>query len=109
MDQTGRLLQWPKSAQRQLALNPISNGLAAQPVRAEINGEVRGAGSGAAVLGHPLNALLWLANALNARGMHLRAGDLVTTGVTTNVFMAESGDHIRADFGSVGSVELIFA
>jgi len=82
--------------------------LAAQPVRAEINGETRGTGSGAAVLGHPLNALVWLVNALNARGTHLRAGDLVTTGVTTNVFMAESGDHIRAEFGDIGSVEVTF-
>ena len=80
--------------------------LAAQKVRLVINGEVKGEGSGAAVLGHPLNALTWLANALNARGLALRAGDCITTGVTTDIYLAGSGDRVVADFGSVGMVEL---
>jgi len=82
--------------------------LAVQAVRLEINGDVKGAGSGAAVLGHPLNALTWLANALNERGVGLQAGDYISTGVTTDVYMAARGDHIRADFGALGSVEVTF-
>jgi 2-keto-4-pentenoate hydratase len=82
--------------------------LARQAVRLEINGEVKGTGSGAVVLGHPLNALTWLVNALNARGGGLRAGDYVTTGVTTDIYLAERGDRVRADFGSVGFVEVTF-
>jgi 2-oxo-3-hexenedioate decarboxylase/2-keto-4-pentenoate hydratase len=80
--------------------------LAAQKVRLIINGEVKGEGTGAAVLGHPLNALTWLANALNARGLGLRAGDCITTGVTTDIYLAGPGDRVVADFGSVGIVEL---
>jgi 2-keto-4-pentenoate hydratase len=80
--------------------------LAAQKVRLIINGEVKGEGSGAAVLGHPLNALTWLANALNRRGMALRAGDCITTGVTTGIYLAGPGDRVVADFGTVGAVEL---
>lgn len=82
--------------------------LARQAVRLEINGRLLDTGSGAAVLGHPLNALHWLANALNERGGGLRAGDYVTTGVTTDIYMAGPGDHVRADFGPVGVVELVF-
>ncbi|MEO8099897.1 MAG: fumarylacetoacetate hydrolase family protein [Acidobacteriota bacterium] len=80
--------------------------LAAQKVRLVINGALIGEGSGAAVLGHPLNALHWLANALNARGSGLCAGDYVTTGVTTDIYLASAGDRVLADFGSLGCVEL---
>jgi 2-keto-4-pentenoate hydratase len=82
--------------------------LAAQTVRLEIGGQLKGSGSGAAVLGHPLNALTWLANVLNSRGGGLRTGDYVTTGVTTDIYMAERGDIVRADFGPVGHVEVAF-
>lgn len=80
--------------------------LAAQKVRLIINGQLKDEGSGAAVLGHPLNALTWLANALNARGLGLCAGDCITTGVTTDIYLAGPGDCVTADFGSIGVVEL---
>jgi 2-keto-4-pentenoate hydratase len=56
--------------------------LATQPVRVIVNGQVVREGSGSAVLGHPLNALEWLANSLALRGIGLRAGQCITTGVT---------------------------
>jgi len=82
--------------------------LAAQAVRVTVNGKVAREGSGSAVLGHPLNALEWLANSLNLRGAGLQAGQYITTGVTTEVYMAERGDRITAEFGAVGTAELIF-
>lgn len=82
--------------------------LAAQSVSLIVNGETLREGSGAAVLGHPLNAMQWLVEALNARGVGLRAGEFVTTGVTTGVYEAHAGDRIRAEFGSVGTVDLKF-
>jgi 2-keto-4-pentenoate hydratase len=71
-----------------------------------INGQLKDEGSGAAVLGHPLNALTWLANALNARELGLKAGDRITTGVTTDIYLAGAGDLVEADFGPVGRVTL---
>lgn len=65
-------------------------------------------GSGRAVLGHPLNALAWLANQLSAHGRGLEAGQYVTTGVTMEVYMGQRGDRIHANFGRLGVVELIF-
>jgi 2-keto-4-pentenoate hydratase len=82
--------------------------LAAQTVRVTVNGKVLREGRGSNVLGHPLNALEWLVNSLSARGLGLKAGQYVTTGVTTEVYMAERGDRITADFGPVGSVDLEF-
>lgn len=82
--------------------------LAAQPVHVTVNGKLLREGYGRNVLGHPLNALEWLVNNLSARGLGLKAGQYVTTGVTTEVYMAERGDRIMADFGPVGAVDLTF-
>jgi 2-keto-4-pentenoate hydratase len=82
--------------------------LATQQVRVIVNGRLEREGSGANVLGHPLSAMEWLVNSLAAAGLGLKAGQHVTTGVTTVVYMAERGDHIIADFGPVGSAEVTF-
>lgn len=82
--------------------------LEANGVEVRRNGDVVTSGSGAAVLGHPLTVMAWLADELPRFGLSMRAGDLVTTGVTTDVFEAQAGDALRADFESVGSVELRF-
>ena len=82
--------------------------LAAQAVRVTVNDKLSREGSGGNVLGHPLNALEWLVNSLSARGLGLKAGQYITTGVTTEVYMAERGDRVTADFGPVGSVDLEF-
>ena len=70
------------------------------------NGRTVTNGSGAAVLGHPLTVMAWLADELAGRGRQLRAGDLVTTGVTTDVFEAVAGDTVEARFEGLGPVEL---
>jgi len=80
--------------------------LSVHDVQLCVNGNVTEKGSGAAVLGHPLNALAWLANELPRHGLSLKTGDLVTTGVATNVYFAETGDKIQADFGALGTVDL---
>jgi len=82
--------------------------LAAQTVTVTVNGELRRTGSGSAVLGHPLKAFEWLVNTLSAQGVGLKKGQYVTTGITTEVYMAEPGDRITADFGAVGSAEVEF-
>jgi 2-oxo-3-hexenedioate decarboxylase len=56
-----------------------------------------------------LNSLVWLANTLCDQGKALKPGDLVSTGVCTDVYLAEPGDHIVADFGALGKVEISFA
>jgi 2-keto-4-pentenoate hydratase len=82
--------------------------LASHEVRLIVNGEEKLSGSGAAVLDHPLNSLVWLANTLCEQGKALKSGDLVSTGVCTDVYLAEPGDHIIADFGTLGTAEVFF-
>lgn len=78
-------------------------------VRGYADGQLEAEGSSAAVLGHPLNAVAWLANMLLEQGKQLRRGDYVTTGVCTQLFFAEAGQSVSADFGRLGSVSLALA
>ena len=80
--------------------------LADHPVALRVNGEKILTGTGANVMGHPLHALAWLANALPAHGLELREGDLVTTGVCTDVHVSRPGECVQADFGTLGTVEV---
>jgi len=83
--------------------------LAASATRLWVNGAEAAAGSGAAVLGDPRTALVWLAGQLERFGTGLRAGDVVTTGTTTAPPAIGPGDAVRADFGPLGGLELSFA
>jgi 2-keto-4-pentenoate hydratase len=65
-------------------------------------------GTGAAVLDHPLNVIAWLANELPKYGKQLKRGDFITTGVVCDVYPAQQGDTMTADFGVMGRVELAF-
>ncbi len=65
-------------------------------------------GSGAAVLGNPLSVVAWLANELPKFGRVLSKGDKITTGVTTDIYLAKAGDKLAADFGVMGRVEMAF-
>ena len=85
-----------------------SHDLAAAGVSVSRDGELITTGSGEAVLGHPLNVMAWLADELPRFGMQLRHGDVVTTGVATDVFEAGSGDVCVADFGPFGTVTVAF-
>lgn len=67
------------------------------------------AGHGRNVLGHPLNALAWLANTLAERGSGLKAGNWVSTGTCLGVVPAAAGTRICGDFGVLGRVEVEFS
>lgn len=74
--------------------------LAALPVSLEVDGVVRRTGTGAEAMGHPLNVLLWLAEALRRRGQGLAAGDLVSSGTCTGMLRPKAGQMLRARFGA---------
>jgi 2-keto-4-pentenoate hydratase len=72
---------------------------ATHPVELIVNDDLRFPGSGAAVLGNPLTVVAWLANELPLFGRKLSRGDRITTGVTTDIYLARPGDRLAADFG----------
>jgi 2-oxo-hept-3-ene-1,7-dioate hydratase len=72
------------------------------------NGEVEETGLAAGVLGHPAEALVWLAAKLSQFGLAIEAGEIILTGAFARPVWAESGDRIVADFGQLGKVEVEF-
>lgn len=83
--------------------------LSTVPVELSVEGTLVQTGSGANVLGNPLNALLWLANEQRKRGNGLKAGDVYNTGTATLMQPMTVGQHAVASFGPLGSVELRLA
>ncbi len=83
--------------------------LGANPVSMTVAGDLKASGVGADALGHPLNALTWLANDLSRRGFGLKAGQVVTTGTCTEVFPVLVGATAVADHGPLGRVEVTLA
>src|SRR5436190_14841691 len=71
-----------------------------------VNGEEVGTGTGDLVLGHPLEALAWLANALARRGRGLRAGEIVSLGSIVMARMMEAGDEAVAVHEPLGEVRV---
>ena len=77
-------------------------------VAIRINGKERGRGEGARALGDPMNVMVWLANQQSRYGRGLKVGDIVSTGTCTGLDGVKPGDHVVADFGSLGGVEAKF-
>ncbi len=71
-----------------------------------INGEPAGEGYGRDVLGHPLDALAWLANTLAGRGRELKAGMLVMTGSIVSTKFLNPGDEAAFTFEGLGDIRL---
>jgi 2-keto-4-pentenoate hydratase len=88
-----------------LAADAVSP-LADETVRMSRNGEPCAEGAASAVLGDPLRAVHWLANALSARGLGLRAGDVVASGGMTPPVPMQPGDAFLAEYPRLGRVRL---
>ena len=90
------------------ALGDIDD-LRASEMELVADGEVVSAGMGAACLGHPLNAVVWLANVVAERGDPLRAGELVLSGSLGPLVPVTAGVTYEARISGVGSVRAAFS
>ena len=80
--------------------------LAGMRARLSLNDEHAESGTGAEILGHPLEAVAWLATALGPQGEGLRAGDVVLTGsMTAPVWLEALPARIATDLSGVGRCE----
>jgi 2-keto-4-pentenoate hydratase len=76
--------------------------LSKHAVSASVNGEIKGRGTGAAVLGDPRIALTWMVNEISRIGETLLAGQVVTTGTCVVPVPVLPGDQVEVDFGVLG-------
>ncbi len=74
---------------------------------ARINGAVVGEGVGAAALGHPFDAVAWIADNLAARGRALVRGSVVITGSLVTSKPVKAGDRIEWRVEGLGAAELV--
>jgi len=92
------------------ALTPITGiDLALEGLVYEQSGALAATNTAAEVMGNPLNSLAWVANHLGARGLGLRAGDIVMTGSVSKLLRPRAGDTVRATYTRLGSVSVRFA
>src|SRR5439155_26351837 len=74
----------------------------------ERRGEPVSLGAGAACLGHPRNALAWLANKMIEVGDPLHAGDIVMTGALGPMVAVAPSDALEARISVLGAVHAVF-
>jgi 2-keto-4-pentenoate hydratase len=87
---------------------PVAIGeMALQNVEAtvRINDRTVATGRGDAVLGNPLNSVVWLAGKLKAFGRGIEPGEIIMSGSFTRQFPIEPGDLVQVQFGGVGDVQ----
>ena len=73
---------------------------------ATINGKAVGEGKGAQAMGHPLDAIAWVADHLARHGRGLLRGDVVITGSLITSKNAKEGELVKFALEGLGEAEL---
>ena len=89
-------------------VDPRALDLAACEMTIEKNGERVAQGRGAAALGHPADAVAWLANTLGALGVPLLAGEVVLSGSLAALIPVAAGDALSMHIDGIGGCEVRF-
>ncbi len=71
-----------------------------------INDKEVGRGTGGLIMGHPFDALAWLAQSRAARGMGLKRGEFVLLGSVVETKWLNAGDDVRIEIDALGGAGL---
>ena len=86
--------------------SPAALDLTLKACLVELNGQVVDSGTGAAVMGHPGQALAAAANELGRRGLAIEPGWLVLACGLTEAATVPSGSPLAVHFTTLGSIHL---
>ena len=89
--------------------DPRTLDLAAASMQMWKNGAPAGSGVGAAVQGHPAEAMAWLANTLGAFGIPFKAGELILSGSLAPLVPAVAGDRFTMQIEGLGGCSIAFS
>ena len=89
-------------------VNPATLDLAACTMTIEKNGDVVATGVGSAALGHPAEAVAWLANELGARGIALEPDEPILSGSLAVLVPVKAGDALTVRIEGIGSCAVSF-
>ncbi len=73
-----------------------------------VNGDLVGTGRGGDIMGHPLEALAWLANSLARRGRGILAGEFVSLGSIVQTVWVKKGDVVTINIAGLGAAAARF-
>lgn len=89
-------------------VDPRSTDLLSIRMKLYKNGVYVNEGVGADILGHPANAVAWLANSLSVYGVVLKKGETILSGAFSAAPSAEAGDEFTAVYEGIGEVTVKF-
>jgi 2-oxo-hept-3-ene-1,7-dioate hydratase len=73
-----------------------------------LNDEIEETGLAAGVMNHPAHGIRWVCKRFAPHGIGLEPGQVILSGSFTRPVIVKAGDRIRADYGSLGNIELSF-
>lgn len=76
------------------------------PMIVKKNGKFLDKAMSSAVLGNPLNAVVWLANEVSVYDISIKPGMFVLSGALSKAVTFEAGDEFEADFSILGKVSV---
>ncbi len=87
-------------------VRPDELDLSLESVAVEVDGRIVDSATGAAILGHPAEALALAANVLAQRGLSIKAGQVILTGGVTDAYFAKSGAKVAFHFAHLGTIHM---
>jgi 2-oxo-3-hexenedioate decarboxylase/2-keto-4-pentenoate hydratase len=97
----GGVLGKPVASWRDLDLSALSGSMS-------INGKEVGSGVSSDIMGHPFEALAWLANTAVEHGNPLRAGEIVFLGSIVETKWLKFGDRVTINIEGLGRASALF-
>ena len=73
-----------------------------------LNDVIEETGLGGGVLGHPAEGIRWVCRRFARHDIGLEPGQFILSGSFTRPVAVRAGDHIRADYGALGTIDVNF-